>query len=147
MTAAGLTSVHDAGADRIMFQAYQDARAAGELGFRVYVLSSPDLFEAFKAAGLRTGFGDDRIRIGALKLVCDGSASERTMRMSQPYVGRPDDYGILVTTQEKLNEQIRDAHAHQFQVGVHANGDVAINMVLNAYELAQRQYPRPDARH
>lgn len=147
MTAAGLTSVHDAGADRLFFQAYQEARAAGELAFRVYFLSAPDLFQTFKAAGLRTGFGDDRLRIGAVKLMCDGSASERTMRMSKPYVGRPNDFGILVTTQEKLNEQIGDAHAHHFQVGVHANGDVAIDMVLNAYELAQRLHPRADARH
>jgi len=147
MTAAGLTSVHDAGADRLFFQAYQEARAAGPLAFRVYFLSSPDLFQTFKAAGLRTGFGDDRLRIGALKLMCDGSASERTMRMSKPYVGRPNDFGILVTTQEKLNELIADAHTHHFQVGVHANGDVAIDMVLNAYELAQRLHPRADARH
>ncbi|HEY7426434.1 MAG TPA: amidohydrolase [Gemmataceae bacterium] len=147
MTAAGLTSVHDADADRANFLAYQDARAAGELPFRVYVLARPDLFESFKAAGLRNGFGDERLRIGGLKLFVDGSASERTMRMSKPYVGRPNDYGILVTNQDKLNEQIRDAHLHQFQVGVHANGDVAIDMVLNAYELAQRVRPRPDARH
>jgi predicted amidohydrolase YtcJ len=147
MTAAGLTSVHDADADKANWLAYQDARAAGELRFRVYVLANPDLFETFKAAGLRQGFGDDRLRIGGLKLYADGSASERTMRMSKPYVGRPNDYGILVTTQDKLNDQVRDAHAHNFQVGVHANGDVAIDMVLNAYELVQRLQPRPDARH
>ena len=69
------------------------------------------------------------------------------MRMSMPYVGRPNDYGILVTSQDNLNDQVRDAHLHQFQVGVHANGDVAIDMVLTAYELAQRTRPRPDARH
>jgi predicted amidohydrolase YtcJ len=146
MTAAGLTSVHDADADRANWLAYQDARAAGELRFRVYVMANPDLFETFKAAGLRQGFGDDRLRIGGLKLYADGSASERTMRMSKPYVGRPNDYGILVTTQDKLNDQVRDAFAHNFQVGVHANGDVAIDMVLTAYELAQRAQPRPDAR-
>jgi len=146
MTAAGLTSVHDADADKSNWLAYQDARAAGELRFRVYVMANPDLFETFKAAGLRQGFGDDRLRIGGLKLYADGSASERTMRMSKPYVGRPNDYGILVTTQDKLNDQVRDAYAHNFQVGVHANGDVAIDMVLTAYELAQRLQPRPDAR-
>jgi predicted amidohydrolase YtcJ len=146
MTAAGLTSVHDADADMANFLAYQDARAAGELRFRVYVMAHTTLFETFKAAGLRTGFGDDWLRLGGLKLYADGSASERTMRMSQPYVGRPNDYGILVTTQDKLNEKILDAHQHQFQIGVHANGDVAIDMVLNAYELMQRLHPRSDAR-
>jgi len=147
MTAAGLTSVHDAMCAREHFIAYQDALAAGEMRFRVYVMAVPDLHQELKTAGIRTGFGDDRLRIGGLKLFCDGSASERTMRMSQPYVGRPNDYGILVTTQEKLNEQVAEAHAARWQVGVHANGDVAIDMVLKAYELAVRLHPRNDPRH
>lgn len=147
LVAAGLTSVHDAMTSPESWVAYQDALAAGELPLRVYVMAVPELYRAFRAAGLRTGFGDDRLRIGGVKLFCDGSASERTMRMSTPYVGRPNDYGILVITQEKLNEQVAEAHAARFQVGVHANGDVAIDMVLKAYELALRLAPRPDPRH
>jgi predicted amidohydrolase YtcJ len=146
MTAAGLTSVHDAMTDKGSFVAYQDARAAGELLFRVYVMAGPDLFRALQAAGVRTGFGDERLRVGGIKLVCDGSASERTMLMSTPYVGRPNDYGILVTPPEKLNDAVAEAHAAGWQVGVHANGDVAIDLVLKAYELARRLHPRPDPR-
>src|SRR5262249_40398494 len=138
MTASGLTSVHDAMCSKSYFAAYGDARAAGELRFRVYAMAVPGWYQELKAAGIRTGFGDDRLRIGGIKLACDGSASERTMRMSRPYVGRPNDYGILLMTQEKLNEQVADAYAAGWQVGVHANGDVAIEMVLKAYELAQR---------
>ncbi len=52
-----------------------------------------------KAAGIRSGFGDDWIRFGAVKYAADGSASERTMRMSTPFNGRPDDYGILTMNQ------------------------------------------------
>jgi len=147
MTAAGLTSVHDAMCAKEDFLAYQDARADGELGFRVYVMAVPELYRELKTAGLRTGFGDDQLRLGGVKLFCDGSASERTMRLSQPYVGRPNDYGILVITQEQLNDQVAEAHAARWQVGVHANGDVAIDMVLKAYELAQRLHPRKNARH
>ena len=44
----------------------------------------------FKAAGLYTGFGDEFVRIGGVKFVADGSASERTMYMSTPYVGTKD---------------------------------------------------------
>lgn len=146
MTAAGITSVHDADADKANFLAYQDARAAGELLFRVYVLANANLFPSWQEAGLRRDFGDSRLKIGGLKLYADGSAAERTMRMSQPYIGRPNDYGMLVTTQDKLNAQVLDAHVNGFQVGVHANGDVAIDMVLNAYELANRLHPRPDPR-
>lgn len=147
MTAAGITSVHDAMCGKEHFVAYQDALADGEMRFRVYVMAVPDLYQELRTAGLRTGFGDDRLRIGGLKLFCDGSASERTMRMSKPYVGRPNDFGILVTTQDKLNDQVAEAHAARWQVGVHANGDVAIDMVLKAYELALRLHPRRDPRH
>lgn len=147
MTAAGLTTVHDALASQEDFVAYQDALAAGEMLFRAYVLARPEFFQTLVAAGVRPGLGSDRLRIGGLKLFCDGSASERTMRMSTPFVGRPNDYGILVTDQEALNEAVREAHALGFQIGVHANGDVAIDMVLTAYERALRLHPRPDPRH
>lgn len=147
MSAAGLTSVHDAQANKDDLTAYQDALAAGEMRFRVYMLVVPELLVDLQKAGVRPRMGSDRLRIGGVKLFCDGSASERTMRMSQPYVGRPNDYGILVTTQDKLNEAVLSAHQAGFQVGTHANGDVAIEMVLTAYELAQRLSPRPGVRH
>jgi len=73
MAAAGLTSVHDADADKANFVAYQDALAANELSLRVYVMVQPALFETLKSVGLRTGFGDDRLRLGGLKLYVDGS--------------------------------------------------------------------------
>ena len=100
-----------------------------------------------KQAGTRTGFGDEWLRIGAVKFAADGSASERTMRMSTPYEGRPDDHGILTMTQEEVHDVVEDAHRAGFQIGIHANGDVAIDMVLNAYERVQREWPRPDPRH
>jgi predicted amidohydrolase YtcJ len=106
-----------------------------------------EIFKGLKAAGVRTGFGDEWLRIGAVKFSADGSASERTMRMSTPYEGRPDDYGILTMTQEEIHEAVEDAHRHDFQIGIHANGDVTIDMVLNAYERVQRLWPRKDPRH
>ncbi|MCE9533831.1 MAG: amidohydrolase [Planctomycetes bacterium] len=147
MTAAGLTSVHDAMVDRNSFVAYQDALAAGEMRFRLYAMVLQDLWRALAAAGIRSGFGDDRLRIGGVKLFCDGSASERTMRMSKAYIGRPNDFGILVISQDKLNDLVTEIHASGFQVGIHANGDVAIDMVLKAYELVHRLHPRKDTRH
>jgi predicted amidohydrolase YtcJ len=99
-----------------------------------------------KTANIYTGFGDEWIRIGGFKFVADGSASERTMRMSTPYVGT-NDYGILTLTQDQLYEAIDDAHSHGFQVGVHANGDVTIDMVLKAYERALKKWPDANRRH
>jgi predicted amidohydrolase YtcJ len=137
MAAAGLTSTTDAyGRSREDFVAYQDALAAGEMHFRLSFMpgGNSEVYAAMKTAGIRSGFGDDMLRIGAVKFSADGSASERTMSMSTPYAGRPDDYGIVTMSQEAINEAVADAHAHDFRVGIHANGDVAIDRVLSAYE-------------
>lgn len=147
MTKAGLTSVHQTGASRNDMIAYQDARADGGMRFRMYLFPRVQLFEDLVNAGIRTGFGDEVLRIGAVKFSADGSASERTMRMSTPYEGRPDDYGILTMSQEEIHEAVENAHRNDFQIGIHANGDVTIEMVLNAYERVQRLWPRNDPRH
>ena len=147
LTAAGLTSVHDAGADRDRVLAYEDARANGELRHRAcFLVRGQDVFAGFKAAGITYGFGDEWIRVGGVKFAADGSASERTMRMSTPYVGT-NDYGILTMTQQEIDESVEDAHRHGFRVAIHANGDVTIDMVLKAYESVLAKFPRPDVRH
>ena len=143
--AAGLTSVHDAGASEESIRAYEDARAAGELRHRAYMMIRGP-YAKLRDAGIYTGFGDEWIRVGGRKVTADGSASERTMRMSTPYVGT-NDYGILTMDQQQINEAVEDAHRHNWQMGIHANGDVTIDMVLNAYERVLRQWPHPDRRH
>ena len=146
MTATGLTTVHDAGASRGKLVAYQDTYQAGELRHRVYsMIRGP--YEDLRDAGIATGFGDAWIRIGGVKYSADGSASERTMHMSTPFEGRPDDYGILTMSQDDSHEVVEDAHRHNWQVGIHANGDVTIAMVLNAYERVLNRWPHPDRRH
>jgi len=81
-----------------------------------------------------------------MKMTCDGSISERTARLSQPYIGRPNDYGILVTEEAELYERARKAHEAGWQIGIHANGDVAIDITLRVYERLQRELPRRDPR-
>ena len=104
-------------------------------------------FPSLNRAGVRTGFGDEWLKVGPVKFAADGSASERTMAMSTPYTGRPDDFGILTMTQEEVHEAVEGPHRSGWQVAIHANGDVTIDMVLNAYERVQREWPRADARH
>jgi predicted amidohydrolase YtcJ len=147
MTAAGITSVHQTGGGALDLTALQDARAAGELRFRMYFFPRGGLFDTLRDAGIRTGFGDEWLRIGAVKYGADGSASERTMRMSTPYVGRPDDYGILTMSAEEIQAAVEEADRAGWQIGIHANGDVTIDLVLDAYERVQREFPRPDPRH
>ena len=145
LTAAGLTSVHDAGANEERIRAYEDARAAGMLRHRAYMMIRGP-YDKLRDAGVYTGLGDEWVRVGGVKYAADGSASERTMRMSTPYVGT-NDYGILTMTQQEIHDAVDDAHRHGWQVGIHANGDVTIDMVLTAYERALARWPHPDRRH
>jgi predicted amidohydrolase YtcJ len=143
---SGITSVGDPGASPEDLMAFQDAHEAGELPVRVYCFIRNTYLDRMIAAGIRTGLGDEWVRVGAIKMTADGAISGRTARLSQPYVGRPNDYGILVMTEEEVYTWGKKAHAAGWQIGTHANGDVAIDMVLRVYERLQREMPRRDAR-
>jgi predicted amidohydrolase YtcJ len=146
MAKTGITSAHDAFGTPEDLKAYEDARDAGELVTRIYCLIGYRSIDNMIAAGAKSGQGDEWVRIGAMKAVCDGSISERTARLSAPYVGRPADHGILVATEEELYPIVKKAHAAGWQIGIHANGDVAIDIVLRLYERVQREAPRRDPR-
>ena len=146
MTASGLTSVHDLSAGSANVTAYEDIRAVGALRHRAYMMIRGGAYPKMRDAGIYTGLGDEWIRVGGVKWAADGSASERTMRMSTPYVGT-NDFGILTMTQQEIHDAVDDAHTHGWQVGIHANGDVTIDMVLTAYERALATWPHPDRRH
>ncbi len=139
----GVTTVHHQGGG---LPIVQKVRAAGKLLHRVsYELPQSELDQTI-ALGLESGFGDEWIRIGATsEHTVDGSFSERTMAMSQPYPGT-NDKGNVTTTQEDLNAWVEKVHRAGIQVNCHANGDVAIGMYLTALERVQRLAPRPDAR-
>jgi predicted amidohydrolase YtcJ len=146
MASKGVTSTCDAMGDPESLQGYQDARDAEELCVRVYCHIKLASIEKLMAAGMHTGFGDDWVRIGALKLFADGSISERTAWFSEPYVGMSGYRGLQVGTREEIYEQARKAHAAGWQIGIHANGDLAIEEVLGIYEQLQREMPHRDPR-
>ena len=146
MAKTGVTSVTDAYGSPDFLLGYQDAYQAGELSVRIYCMIGYSYIDEMIAAGIRTGLGNEWVRIGGMKLTCDGSISERTARLSEPYVGRPNDYGIIVMDEEELYAYAAKAHRADWQLGIHANGDVAIDKTLNVYERLQREHPRPDSR-
>ena len=146
MTKTGITSVGDALGSPEDLQAYQDARDAGDLSMRVYCFIYHVYIDRMIAAGIRTGFGDEWVRVGAMKQVADGAISGRTARLSQPYIGSPHDYGTFSATEEELYENGRKAHTAGWQLGTHANGDAAIDRVLTVYERINREMPRKDPR-
>jgi predicted amidohydrolase YtcJ len=147
---AGITSATDAagavGGHPEELGAFQEARVAGELFCRIYWFTSYRYIDTLIAAGIRTGFGNEWLRAGAMKLTADGSISERTAHLSQPYEGRPNDYGITVMPEDELYEHGRKAHLAGWQIGTHANGDVGIDITLKVYERLQREHPASDPR-
>ncbi len=150
---AGITSIHDAGGYgpnnlRIM----QEAVRSKDVKLRVYAIvgalnNSEDFVKKMTQAGIITGLGDEKFRIGPAKVFTDGSSSGPTIATRQSYTSDPNNYGILYFSQEELNHILGEAHRKGFQITAHAQGDRAIELMLNCIEEALRQHPRDDHRH
>lgn len=151
--ASGLTSVHDAGG--LLGPAIEVATglvAADEIQVRLYAFATVNSFEhplvgLLNGTGLRSGFGSDRLRIGAFKVVTDGSSSGPTAATRDPYTVDPDDSGIAYWQQDELDDLIGRAHRAGWQCTVHAVGDRAIEQTLDAMARAQAEHPREGLRH
>ncbi len=128
----GLTGVHDFDR-RSCFIALQNLQNSGDLKLRV-VKSIPveDLDEAI-ALGLRSGFGNDFLRVGGIKTFADGALGPRTAALLSPYEGEEDNNGILMLDSEQLFEIGSKASKHGLSMAVHAIGDRANHEVLDAY--------------
>lgn len=143
----GVTSVSDAGVeDGLSVRAYRAAIDEDGARTRVNLMMSAGLLGELAKLGLSTGFGDERLRIGAIKIVADGSSSGRTAALSEPYLDTPGNTGIMYLSQEELDKEVLAAHRAGFQVGVHAIGDRAISAVLDSYEAALKELPKSDHR-
>lgn len=150
--AAGGTSVHDAGGlVGPAFVPCQDLVAAGDIQVRLYAFTTVNSRShpllGMLSSGLHTGFGNARLRLGAFKVMTDGSSSGPTAATRQPYTSNPRDSGILYWSQEELDGLIGHAHRQEFQCTVHAVGDRAIEQTLNAMQRAQQEFPRQGLRH
>ncbi len=146
LSKSGITSVTDAGTSVKSLQSFEDSYNSGELKTRVYCMIRGYAFDEVNDSGKKTGFGDEWVKIGALKLVCDGSISERTARLSEPYIGRPDYYGIIINNEDEIFDQAIKAHLNDWQIAVHANGDVGIDITLKVFERLQKEKKRIDPR-
>jgi predicted amidohydrolase YtcJ len=150
--AAGCTSVHDAGGlVGPAFGPCQNLVEAGRLKLRIYAFATVNSLQhpvmGILGAGVRSRFGDERLRLGAFKVMTDGSSSGPTAATREPYTSNSLDCGILYWDQEGLDDLLGRAHRQGFQCTVHAVGDRAIEQTLNALARAQREFPRDGLRH
>lgn len=133
--------------------AWQEARATGALVTRAVLM--PDVRTLDWGAedrpllyqGITTGFGDLALALGPVKIFADGSLIGRTAAMEEPFAGSASERGMLVWPEADLFRMVARLHREGFQIAVHAIGDRAIRVVLDAYEAAQAAAPRPDPRH
>ncbi len=133
----GLTGIHDFDY-RDAFMALQSLHGQGALKLRVVKNLPPDLYQHAFALGLCSGFGDDMLRIGGVKVFMDGALGPRTAAMFEPYLNEPENRGILNMNGEELFEIGRQAADVGLSMTVHAIGDRANHEVLNAYQHLRR---------
>jgi predicted amidohydrolase YtcJ len=128
----GLTGVHDF--DRCTcFQALQLLHERDGLQFRVGKSIPNELLPQAVALGLRSGFGDDFLRIGSVKFFADGALGPHTGAMFEPYVDEPQNRGILMLEKDQLFEHGCLAAKNGLSLAVHAIGDRAVHEVLEGF--------------
>jgi predicted amidohydrolase YtcJ len=146
--AAGITSIVDAQVTRRELTGYRAARDRGLLGVRMTAMPISSQLDDFGALGLAGPFGDDRLAIGPMKFYADGALTGGTAAFTTPYGPNGEFRGSLYwAAEDEFRTAIATAHAAGWQIGVHAQGDRAIDRVLDAYEAALRAHPRDDHRH
>jgi predicted amidohydrolase YtcJ len=161
----GLTSVQEAGIGGglvghtpLELAAYQEARQSGSLQVRTTVMVAlealhdlvhhhRDLVTFGLDLGVRSGFGDDWLRIGAVKIFADGSLIGRTAALNDDYADEPGNRGYFQLEENLLRQAIFKAHVSGWQIATHAIGDRAVGAVLDSYRAALAAHPRPDHRH
>lgn len=161
----GITSITDPGVGAVEgigmgkgdLHAYMTAREQGRLKIRVTVMPyitathsigglEPGVEGWGIDLGLRTGFGDDFLRLGAIKVLTDGALTGRTAALKCHYHDEESD-GILIFDPEELRKTVVELHRSGWQVGIHAIGDRAVELAVGHIEEAQKNFPRADPRH
>ncbi len=133
----GLTGVHDFDR-REAFMALQKLNADHKLRLRVTKSIPVEMLEQASQVGLRSGFGDESLRIGSVKAFMDGALGPRTAAMFQPYAGEPSNRGVLNLDGEQVFEIGKRAADAGLGMAVHAIGDRANHEVLEAYEQLRK---------
>lgn len=133
-----------------VLQAYHELEKENKMTVKIYEQSQIthlDDLKRFIEDGYNTGVGSSYFKIGPLKLLADGSLGARTALMSEPYHDDPRVKGIQIFEQDTLNELVDYASSHDMQVAIHAIGDQACEMVLDAYQYTLEKHPRQNHRH
>lgn len=145
--AAGLTTVCDAQVTKRELSGYREARRRGEWWVRVACMPLSNQLAEYGSIGVAGPFGDDMFWLGPMKFYMDGALTGGTAVFEEPYGEHGEFPGILYWEPDEMREMVVEAHRQGWQVGIHAQGDRAIEAVLDAIQAAMEANPRPDPRH
>jgi predicted amidohydrolase YtcJ len=147
----GVTTVHDIVTSPEEIRAYQEVLEEGQLKMRIHLMvrvyESRITAESMLNLGLKTGFGNDMLKIGGIKLSIDGGMTGCNAAFYEPYTHEPWNRGVVRIPQETLDDLVMRFHLAGHRMVVHAIGDRAFDMILDSYEKAVTEAPRSGHRH
>ncbi len=152
----GITSVLDPGVPPMVMRAYQNVCERGDLPLRVNMMpvwyglrpsEDKNLPGRLDHLGIRTNFGDDRLRIGALKMAIDGGLGSKTALMNDPFRDGSWSEIPLRLDAEMLRNWFTEGHSIGWSIGIHCCGDRAQDMACEAFDSVLKEMPRDDVRH
>jgi predicted amidohydrolase YtcJ len=142
----GVTSVQDNGsADD--FAVMRKAEREGKLGVRVWFNTPSSELRSLLRIGVSTGFGSEWLKLGGLKIFCDGALGARSAALSEPFSDDPGNRGMFVHPVDELNEMTEKANDAGIQLVIHAIGDEGIEVALSSIERALDLNGRKNHRH
>jgi len=142
----GVTSIHDNGQMEDL-RVYEEAESRGKLGVRVRFNIPSAHLNSILDLGLASNFGSEMLRIGGVKIFCDGALGARTAALSQPFVDDPGNKGVFVHRRKELDEMVSLANGAGIQIVMHAIGDAGIGTAISSIAAAVKSNPRKDHRH
>ena len=134
---SGITTIHDIeGKDSLLL--FQQLRDEGTLGVRVQMILPRHVLPELRTIGLQTGFGDDMLRLGGVKIFADGTLGSQTAAMLESFENNPGNRGILTIPEQEMKETVSAAAEMGISIAIHAIGDRAARVALDAIEQAQQ---------
>lgn len=153
----GLTGAISAAVNPLDLRCWQALNRRGAMTLRLGIMFAPtgglnptmtlaEWEHFFAHIGVASDFGDDWLRMAAVKLQIDGGMTLRTAAMREGYPGAPDYHGVTVLEQDRLDALVAIANRADWRVGIHAVGDAGVDAVLDAYARADAEKPIRDRR-
>lgn len=149
MSSEGLTSVHDAGIPAETWELYKNFADEGNMITRIYAMigGTGEDFDELSENGPINSYANDRLALRSVKISADGALGSRGAAMKEPYSDDPGNRGLLFYDQEELNKMVDKSISNGYQTNIHAIGDRANDVVLNAFEQAKEEFGEQELRH